>query len=212
MIKAVLFDFDDTLVDTVNSKIPAIVEYCRAVHGASVTPDDVRALWGTPFQEKMRILTKSEEIDTSRYLAISERFPLLPFPESEPVLSALRSRVTIGIVTSLSRPVLVHSLGALGWSPSWFTTLVAEGEAPANKPDPRVFEPALSALPGIQRNEVLYVGDAVGDGQAAINAGLRFMGVGRDPRRQSNFREAGYQYQPSLTEIARLVRPRELQP
>lgn len=212
MIKAALFDFDDTLVDTFRSKIPAIIEYCSTVHNVQVSSDDVTALWGMPFWEKMKLLTKSESIDTDRYLTISERHPLVPFPESEAVLQALQSRFKIGIVTSLARPVLLHSLNALGWSAIPFSVLVAEGEAPANKPDPRVFEPALACLPGIQRHEILYVGDALTDARAASEAGLRFIGVGRDPQRRATFRDAGFQWQPSLSEIAREVRPRELQP
>lgn len=83
MTKAVLFDFDDTLVDTVHSKIPAIIEYCDSVHGVVVTVEEVMSLWGMPFWEKMKILSKAETIQTDRYLAISERYPLKPFPESE---------------------------------------------------------------------------------------------------------------------------------
>ena len=212
MTKAVLFDFDDTLVDTFQSKIPALIEYCATVHGVTVSIDEIQALWGIPFGEKMRILTKGETVDTKRYLEISEKHPLTPFPESNAVLDALGRRLKIGIVTSLSRPVLLHSLRALGWSESNFSVLVAEGEAPANKPDPRVFEPALASLGGMQRHEILYVGDALSDAQAATNAGLRFIGVARDPARQAAFRDAGLQWQPSLSEIARAVRPRELQP
>jgi len=212
MIKAALFDFDDTLVDTFHSKIPAIIEYCSSVHNVAVTRDAIKALWGMPFWEKMKVLTASETIDTERYLTISEKHPLAPFPESEAVLSALQSRVPIGIVTSLARPVLMHSLNALGWDTLRFTVLITEGEAPANKPDPRVFEPAIATLNGIQRHEILYVGDALTDARAASDAGLRFIGVGRDAQRRESFREAGFQCQPSLSEIAREVRARELQP
>lgn len=204
MIKAVLFDFDDTLVDTVSSKIPAIIEYCASVHNVSIDSHEVKKLWGMPFWEKMRILSKSTEIDTSRYLAISEKYPLLPFPESEKILTELQSRVSIGIVTSLARPVLLHSLSTLGWSALSFTTLVTEGEAPANKPDPRVFEPALTSLEGIKREEILYVGDALTDARAASDAGLHFLGIARDKSRRSTFREAGLRHESSLTGVLKL--------
>ena len=212
MIKAVLFDFDDTLVDTLNSKIPAIIEYCAVVHDRLVSADDVKALWGMPFWQKMKMLAKSEIIHTERYLEISEKHPLAAFPESESVLRSLQCRTTIGIVTSLARPVLLHSINALGWTNLAFSTIIAEGEAPANKPDPRAFDPALMSLGVIQRHEILYVGDALSDAQAAVQAGIQFIGVGRDPQRQAAFRDAGFQWQPSLSEISRVIRPRELQP
>ena len=210
MIKAALFDFDDTLVDTLHSKIPAIIEYCFSVHNVEVSPNEVATLWGMPFWEKMKLLTKSGTIDTERYLAISEKHPLAPFPESEAVLTALQSRLQIGIVTSLARPVLLHSLNALSWSNIRFSVVVAEGEALANKPDPRVFEPAITSLGGIQRHEILYVGDSLSDARAASDAGLRFIGVGRNPQRRAIFSDAGFQWQPSLSEIVQEVCAREL--
>jgi beta-phosphoglucomutase-like phosphatase (HAD superfamily) len=212
MIRAVLFDFDDTLVDTFNSKIPPIIEYCASVHGVTVTHDEVKALWGMPFWEKMRALSKSSDIDTERYLSISEKYPLAPFPESRAVLASLQSRLDIGIVTSLARPVLLHSLKVLGWHDLRFSTLVTEGDAPANKPDPRVFGPALTSLPTVKAHEILYVGDAMTDAQAASQAGLMFIGIARDPERQAAFRNGGFQYQTTLSDIDRAVRPRELQP
>lgn len=57
MTKAVLFDFEDTLVDTVHSKITAIIEYCDSVHGVVVTVEEVMSPWGMPFWEKMNIST-----------------------------------------------------------------------------------------------------------------------------------------------------------
>jgi phosphoglycolate phosphatase-like HAD superfamily hydrolase len=199
MMRAVLFDFDDTLVDTLNSKVPPIIEYCAVVHGVCVKPDEVRALWGTPFWEKMRALAKSDRIDTERYLSISQKYPLEPFPESRAVLTALQSRLPIGIVTSLARPVLLHSLNSLGWDDVRFSTLVTEGDGSAHKPDPRVFEPALMALPGIERHEILYVGDALSDAHAALGAGLQFRGIARDSRREADFRDAGFRYWTNLT-------------
>ena len=179
------------------------------MHGVTVTADEVKAIWGMPFWEKMRVLTKSKQIDTERYLSISERYPLAPFPESLAVVLALQSKLQIGIVTSLARPVLLHSLASLRWEGLRFSTLVTEGDAPANKPDPRVFNPALASLAEIQRDEILYVGDAVSDAQAASRAGLHFIGVARDSNRQAAFRDAGFHYQTSLSDVTRIVRSRE---
>jgi beta-phosphoglucomutase-like phosphatase (HAD superfamily) len=108
--------------------------------------------------------------------------------------------------------VLLHSLKVLGWHDLRFSTLVTEGDAPANKPDPRVFGPALTSLPTVKAHEILYVGDAMTDAQAASQAGLMFIGIARDPERQAAFRNGGFQYQTTLSDIDRAVRPRELQP
>jgi phosphoglycolate phosphatase len=209
MYEAVLFDFDDTLVDTKGSKIPAIIEYCRTVHGADVSFEQVSHFWGIPFLQMMRELTHCQDIYIERYLEISERYSLMPFPESHITLRALAQRVPIGIVTSVARSVLLHSLAALNWDPQWFSVLVAEDDVEVHKPDPRVFKPALQALQitDARRHTVVYVGDSLSDGKAAISAGLRFIGIARDTKGVRLFEAEGWQWCSSLEEIPRTVMP-----
>lgn len=201
-IRAVLFDFDDTLVDTFGSKVPAIIEFCFEEYGLEVRRQEVEALWGRPFKEMIAALNGGRPVDISRYLKVSERYPLKAFSESGSVLDVLGQRYKLGIVTSLSREVLLHSLRHLEWRESRFCALVAEGEAVAHKPDPRVFEPAMMSLAGVSRGEVLYVGDAVTDALAAQGAGIQFVGIARDLVRRKEFETAGFPCRPSLQEVA----------
>jgi phosphoglycolate phosphatase len=207
MYKAILFDFDDTLVDTRASKIPAIVDYCRLVHSVEVSSEQVTRNWGIPFMQMMRELTGSQEIHTARYLEISAKYPLVPFPESQSVLAKLAAKWPIGIVTSVARPVLLHSIDALRWNQQWFSVLIAEGDVAVHKPDPGVFEPAFHALQLTDecRERVVYVGDSVSDGKAAISAGMRFIGIARDTERQRLFDIEGWQWSSSLEGISRAV-------
>jgi phosphoglycolate phosphatase len=210
--KLVLFDFDDTLVDTYGSKIPAIIEYCQLYHDANPGAEAVARLWGIPFSDMISRLTGGNKPQFEEYLKVSERFPLLAFNESERVLQSLRTKaVGIGIITSLSRPVLEHSLRYLEWNME-FAILVAEGEAPANKPDPRVFNPVFDAYPHLAPSEMMYVGDSLSDATAAIEAGIPFVGVARDAGRRVAFAERGIAHQESLLQIARPLLARELQP
>jgi phosphoglycolate phosphatase len=207
MYDAILFDFDDTLVDTKASKILAIIDYCCAVHGVEVSAQQISACWGIPFRRMMSELTGSAEIHTERYLEISEGYALVPFPESHATLCALAQRLPIGIVTSLARPVLLHSLTALGWHQQLFSVLVAEDDVLAHKPDLRVFEPALQTLriTDDRRHRVVYLGDSLSDGKAALAAGLHFVGIARDTDAERLFDAEGWQYCSSLEEITRSV-------
>ncbi len=207
MYKAIFFDFDDTLVDTKSSKAPAIIEYCSSVHGIDVSEHQIAGLWGIPFLRMMRQLTGSTDINIERYLAISEGYSLVPFPESYVALSTLSERVPIGIVTSLARQVLLHSLTALRWPRAWFSVLVTEDDVDVHKPDPRVFDPALRALDieVAARHQVMYVGDSESDGKAAIAAGLTFVGIARDAERQRLFEIKGWECCSSLEALLHTI-------
>ncbi|WP_414479912.1 HAD family hydrolase, partial [Pseudomonas aeruginosa] len=52
-------------------------------------------------------------------------------------------------------------------------------DTPFHKPDPRVFEPALTWLEtqDVRPEEVYYIGDGLHDMKAALGAGFNFLGV-----------------------------------
>jgi phosphoglycolate phosphatase-like HAD superfamily hydrolase len=62
-----------------------------------------------------------------------------------------------------------------------------------HKPDGRVFDPALACLGAlaIPRSQVLYVGDALMDHQAATSASIHFVGVATGLVTVEQFKEAG---------------------
>ena len=204
MFDAVLFDFDDSLVDTQGSRIPAIIDYCRTVHGAEVSADEVLRAWGLPFNALMQSLVESVNINIERYLDICKRYPLRPFPESAHALQLLSGRARIGIVTSVAKGILEHSVDSLGWPRGWFSVLLGHDDTKYYKPDPRVFNLALELLSisPERRRRVLYVGDSLIDARAAQDAGLAFLGIARDPARQNAFAINNFDWRENLHDVS----------
>lgn len=96
----------------------------------------------------------------------------VPFDDSLPTLESLRGRYLIGLVTNgrtlAQNAKITHS----GLRPFFQDIRISESEG-LKKPDPRIFHRCLDAL-GLRPAEAVYVGDhSQNDVAAAINAGLR---------------------------------------
>lgn len=91
---------------------------------------------------------------------------------------ALQGKVA-GVVTSTTIEFAVADLRRLQVPDDAFVPVQGADATPFHKPNGRVFDPALARLAvlGISRSEVLYVGDALIDHEAAVPAGIQFVGV-----------------------------------
>ncbi len=58
-----------------------------------------------------------------------------------------------------------------------FVSILGQREGKPIKPDPEIVNEAMSALEGIQKEDVVYCGDSDVDMQTGINAGVRTIGV-----------------------------------
>lgn len=88
-----------------------------------------------------------------------------------PVLKELKVRKIIGLVSNFDHPRHVRKYLSEYGLDDLFETIVISGEVGVKKPDPDIFKPALSAT-GLKPDEVVYVGDADVDVEAARAAGM----------------------------------------
>ena len=101
-----------------------------------------------------------------------------PYPETETVLRTLRARGYALHVVSNHTDYLPRILENLGWL-RLFSTVSFSQEVGANKPDPRLFQLALSRA-GCPPAEVLHVGDQWdADYQGARSVGIRAVWLNR---------------------------------
>lgn len=99
------------------------------------------------------------------------------FPEVKGIIEALRSRFTLGIISNFDGRLrrILEDFGLL----SQFTHVVISSEVGADKPDPWIFEHALSLAEALPE-ETLYVGDDPRrDWEAAEAVGLQLFKVDR---------------------------------
>jgi HAD superfamily hydrolase (TIGR01549 family) len=184
-VKALIFDLDGTLVDTVYAHVFA---WQRALHQCGLEIDGWRihrrvGMSGGLFaravaREAGRALTdaEAESIQRRHGALFRELMPdRRPLPGARELLAFLReSGVPHGIATSGRRPEIDASLEALGVPPD--TIVVERGDVLRAKPEPDLFLACQERL-GVEIRDCYVIGDAVWDLLAARRAGMLSVGL-----------------------------------
>ncbi len=195
-IKAVLFDHDDTLVNTIGTKSAQHKYIAKTYYGKDLTDAEIRQHWGKPLEELMRALYDTE--DGKQALAYTfvhhENYPKILFAETIPALSYLKSKAKlIGVITATHRYSFEHDILLHKVPAKLIDYTQTADETPYHKPNPKVFAPTIKWLASehIHPSEVLYVGDSMYDMKAALGAGFGFLGVETGLTTAKQFRAAG---------------------
>jgi phosphoglycolate phosphatase len=173
--RAILFDWDNTLVDTWATIHEALNFLMRAMEQPewSLTETMVRTrlslrdafppLFGERWEEARRIyLGRFREIHLDR---------LSPLPGREAMLQALAEEgMFLGVVSNKTGELLRREVAQLGWS-DFFGSIVGAGDAPADKPAAEPVHLALSASGVPAGADVWFVGDTAIDMECARNSG-----------------------------------------
>lgn len=182
MVKAIFFDLDDTLIHTLETKARAIQYTARKYYNEEIATEIIRAAWGKPFRELMaELFPKGANIDevVAHYTSERDNFPTPVYPGTIETLKTLSGRAQLGIVTSHTRMYIHKDLAVAGIPEDLFFLIQTAEDTEHHKPDPRVFDPAIASCSkrGIERSDMLYVGDNLIDYHAAVDAGIGFVAI-----------------------------------
>jgi HAD superfamily hydrolase (TIGR01509 family) len=183
--RALIFDLDGTLVDTVYAHVFA---WQQALAEAGLPIDGWRVHRRIGMSGGLFTRAIAREIghplDPEQARALQERHSelyrtLLPHPRPLPGAVALLKRlreigVPFGIATSGRRPEINRSLEALEVSAD--TVVVERGDVARAKPEPDLFLACQERM-GVSINDCFVVGDAVWDLLAARRAGMLSVGL-----------------------------------
>lgn len=206
MIKAIIFDLDDTLIQTSKAKYKALQHAAKKFYDLDLTDDDIRSHWGKPFEQFIKDLFKEVE-DTQKiienYYSVRNNFPTPAYEESKESLIYLRKKYMIGMVTAASRHMALEDLRIAGLSELMFDHIQTSEDSSFHKPDPKVFEPIKIkfAEKSILANELLYIGDSIADYEAAHGAGLSFVGIANRTTASERFDEVRSKWINNLEEL-----------
>jgi phosphoglycolate phosphatase len=173
--RAILFDWDNTLVDSWATIHEALNFLMRAMDKPEWSMAETRERVRLSLREAFPPLfgerwEEAREIYLGRFRAIHlDR--LTPLPGRDKMLRALAEReVFLGVVSNKTGELLRREVAQLGWS-GFFGSIVGAGDAPIDKP---ASEPVhLALLPsGVPAGaEVWFVGDTAIDMECARNSG-----------------------------------------
>ncbi len=180
MIKAILFDFDGTLINT-NDLIYMSHNYAFGkLYGRDITKDEFLKLYGRPLLESLTDYYGSDGAELLEfYREFNEKnhdLYVKSFDGVEEGIKKLKNDgFLLGIVTSKRKSTLMKGLKFLGLS-DYFECLITPADSEKYKPDP---EPVLVGCRkiGVFPEETVYVGDSVFDIAAGKAAGTKTCAV-----------------------------------
>jgi phosphoglycolate phosphatase len=172
---AVLFDWDNTLVDSWGVIGEALNHTFAEMGYPAWTPAEIRervrhslatafpALFGERWTEARQLyLGRFEAIHLDR---------LTPLPDAENMVRSLAAEgLYLAVVSNKTGRLLRREVAALGWD-GHFSRIVGAGDAAADKPDRAPIDLALDGSGIVAGEAVWYVGDTGIDVQCALNSG-----------------------------------------
>lgn len=207
LIRAVLFDLDMTLIDSSRGVTFCLNRVSDLFGLPPVERERVLKTIGYPMEEAMEMLWGSFEQPWiehyRRNLVPMELERLVPLPGVVNTLRKLREmEIAMAVVSNRRRLLPAVSSVGLG---CFFSYLVGMDDVVMPKPHPEPVRLALKMLEVTPESSV-FAGDSEVDGRAAINAGVRFIGLTTGGRsRPDLFSVGAYAVVDDLQEILPLI-------
>jgi len=175
--RAILFDWDGTLLDSYKADSRAYVamfrefgiEWTERHFARHYSPNWYRVYVAARLPRK-----HWKQADHSWTAAYKAEKPPLP-PGAREVIRALRERFLLGIVTSGDRDRVRRQLREFCLAAD-FSAVICSQDTAKRKPHPAPLRAALARL-GTSASEAIYVGDTAEDIEMARRAGVRAIGV-----------------------------------
>jgi phosphoglycolate phosphatase len=173
--RAILFDWDNTLVDSWATMHEARNFVMRAMGHPewSLAETRERARLSLRDEFPRRFGERWEEARTLYLGRVREIHldRLAPLPGCEPLLRGLVEReIFLGVVSNKTGEFLRLEVERIGWS-GFFGSVIGAGDAPADKPAPEPVHLALAPSGISPGEEVWFVGDTAIDMECARNSG-----------------------------------------
>ncbi len=208
-IRAVLFDYDDTLVETIAPKWAQHKFIAKKYYTKELSDKEIIEHWGKPMGALFGLLYGTDDIALAfeNYERHHNEFPKTIFADTANVLRAFHQNgLKIGLVTAANKLVFEHDFEHLDFPHEIIDYMQTEEDTKYHKPDPRVFDPTIKwlATQNIKPAEAVYIGDGLHDMKAALGAGFEFIGVETGLVTQKEFKIAGAKSIKTLKDLIHL--------
>lgn len=182
-IKAVLFDLDGTLVDSLPELYDGVRRALLEIGQPVPSQDAVRDMIGrgvSVLAERVRQYLHLTDNDVTqetllglfvKYWALSDGRQTTFFPGVLEAMTTLKSQgISVGLVTNKWRELTLEFLAQRGLQ-TFFDVIIAGDDCPRNKPAPDMLLKAMETL-HVLPVETVMVGDSRNDALAARSAGV----------------------------------------
>ncbi|RLQ97457.1 HAD family hydrolase [Falsibacillus albus] len=180
-MKAVIFDFDGTLANTLPICFQAFQQVFREFDDKELTADEIKSMFGpseTGIIRKNLLIPQKEQAIELYYQSYKKKHSefVQPNKEIDALITYLKKEgYKLGIVTGKARRSLDISLDALQME-DLFEVIITGDDVLDPKPHPEGIEKALSLL-GVHPTDALFIGDSDADIEAGRRANVQTIGV-----------------------------------
>ena len=184
MLKAVIFDVDGTLVDSVDIHAQAWIDAFKEF-GHDIEFGAVRGQIGKggdqlmpAFLSKKELEDIGEELNERRGEILKERYlsKIKPFADVSALFERIKADDTRIVLASSAKADELETYKRIANIEKLVDAETSSDDAKESKPEPDIFEAAMSKLGDVEPDEVIVVGDTPYDAEAAAKAGLRTIG------------------------------------
>lgn len=202
MIKAIIFDVDDTLLNFSKYAVKEIKEITRILNLKPVEIEKINKLWGITIEKIVEKMWGKKYVKKFKKefikLQKNKRFPQNKYALHS--VKELKEYYKIGAITSKPKALAKIHLKKAGFNIKYFSFINAAEDSKYNKPDPRVFSKPIKKLK-LNPKEILYIGDSIFDYIAAKKAGLKFIAVTTGSYTKKDFQKKGLKKQFILSSL-----------
>ena len=185
MIKAIIFDLDGTLVDSVGFHTEAWVKAFQE-YGYDFSFDKLRQQIGKGSEYIIGELLPAEEAEKlesdiagyrKQYYQDNLLEKVQPFPKVRELFEKIKADDIKIVLASSARTETIEHYKKLLKIEDLIDGATSTDDVDKSKPEPDIFQSALKKLGKISTEEVIVVGDSPYDAAAAGKANLRTIGV-----------------------------------
>lgn len=198
-MRAVIFDVDGTLVDSVDLHASA---WQATFHhfGKEVAFQDIRQQIGKGGDHLLPVFFSKEQIERQGKQIAQHKKDLFsreymsrvkPLPGVRPLFELLRDEGKRVALASSAKDEELKKYERIAGIEDLLDAETSSDDAAKSKPDPDIFEAALGRLKGIDPGSVIAVGDTPYDAEAAGKTGVRTVGVLSGGFSEQQLRAAG---------------------